>query len=218
MPDDAMELEPGTGVEGAAGAEQAPAAGAAQEKGGFTTLLDGDVSGKGADGAKGAEDPQSKGGEADATAPEKYELKAPEDTTWTPEQLTAFEGQARELGLTGAQAQKLLETAHANQQAAREAHATQVTRWAEEIRMDKEMGGANFEPTVMKAKAALKTLEGEEGPVGKLLRETGYGNHPEVVRMFARVADKIGGDKLITGKEAPAEKPLEERMYSNWKV
>lgn len=201
-----------TGAEGTGdtgGTEQASGADAVRQEGGGANLLADDAAP-----GKGAPDT----GDAGARAPEKYDLQAPDDTTWTPEQLGAFEVQARDLGLTGTQAQKLLEAAHANQRAALDAHAAQVDRWAEEVRMDKEMGGPHFEGTVMKARAALKEFDGEDKKLAAILTETGYGNHPEVVRFFARLHGKMGGDTFIAGKEAAAEKPLEERMYSNWKV
>ena len=48
-----------------------------------------------------------------------------------------------------------------------------------------------------------------------MLKETGYGNNPDVLRIFARVGRALGEDQLI-GKGGGAEnKPLEDRMYPN---
>lgn len=148
----------------------------------------------------------------DSPAPQAYTLKPPEGMTWNAEQLNTFEGQVHSAGLTQDQGQKLLEMAHANQQAHVEAHAAQVQRWGEEVRMDKAMGGPNFEATVMQAKAGLKTFDAD-GQVFAMLEETGYANHPAVIRFLARIGKAHGEDDAITGKGKGDELPLWERLY-----
>lgn len=50
------------------------------------------------------------------------------------------------------------------------------------------------------AQRALATFD-QSGTVSKMLAETGYGNNPDVLRIFARVGRALGEDKLI-GKAA----------------
>lgn len=95
-----------------------------------------------------------------------------------------------------------------------EAMQAQAKAWIGEFQADKEFGGDKFNASVADAKRALAIFD-ESGTVSKMLNETGYGNNPEVLRIFARVGRALGEDKLI-GKGGGAEqKPLEDRMYPN---
>ena len=193
---------------GTPGAESTNSGAAAQPEAqppqadGMTTLLS-DGPAAPAEGTPAPQAPQ---------APVAYDLKAPEGMAWNDDQLKAFEGQAHSVGLSQEQAQKLLDAAHVNQQAHMEAHAAQVQRWAEEVRMDKDMGGPNFDATVMQARAGLKTFDAD-GQVYAMLQETGYANHPAVIRFLARIGKAHGEDDVITGKGKGDELPLWERLY-----
>ena len=95
-----------------------------------------------------------------------------------------------------------------------EAMQAQAKAWIGEFQADKEFGGDKFNASLADAQRALATFD-EGGTVSKMLAETGYGNNPEVLRIFARVGRALGEDKLI-GKGGGAEqKPLEDRMYPN---
>lgn len=142
---------------------------------------------------------------------------APEDMGWSAEQMDAFAAQTRDMGLTGGQAQKLLELARQNRESAQEAHAEQVRRWGEEVRADRDMGGAHFEATVMKAKAGLRAFDAD-GAVLAMLEKTGYANHPAVIRFLSRVGAAHAEDGLVSGGRERAERPLEERLYPHWNV
>lgn len=151
--------------------------------------------------------------------PEKYDLAVPDGMRLQPGQMQAFETQARELGLTGEQAQKLLETAHSNQAEAAKRHASQVERWAEECRDDPEIGGTRFDENIGIANAALKRFD-PDGRITKILNETGYGNHPDVVRLFSRIGRGIAEDAAPSGSggtQAP-ELSLPDRLYRHWEI
>ncbi len=153
----------------------------------------------------------------ETTLPENYALTVPDGMRLEPGQMQAFERQARELGLTGAQAQKLLETAHGNRTEAARRHAEQVERWAEECRNDPEIGGTRFDENVGLANAALKRFD-PDGRITKILNETGYGNHPDVVRLFFGIGRGIAEDAAPSGSggaQAP-ELSLPDRLYRNW--
>lgn len=150
--------------------------------------------------------------------PEKYELNIPDGMELKPEQQAAFEAQARELGLDAEKAQKLLDMAHGNQQAARQMQAAQIKKWAEEAQADPEIGGEYFNANVATANFALKTYD-PDGAIARMLKETGYGNNPAVVRFFYRIGKAMGGDNVPKGdKGESAQRPLEDRLYPNWKV
>lgn len=152
-------------------------------------------------------------------APASYDLTIPEGMRFQPGQMQAFEAQARELGLSGEQAQKLLDAAHANQSAVAQQQAAQIRQWAEESKNDPEIGGARFAENVGIANAALKRFD-QDGRITRILNETGYGNHPDVVRIFARIGRSIAEDRApagAAGAQAP-ELPLSDRLYPNWNV
>ena len=148
--------------------------------------------------------------------PATYDLRTPEGMTADAAQLELYAAQARELGLGQEQAQKLLELSHANREAMWRQHAAQVDDWAEEVRQDKELGGARYEATRMHAVAGLKAHD-PDGTLYALLEESGYGNHPEVIRFLSRISRARGEDSVITGTSRPEDVPLEERLYPHWK-
>lgn len=145
-------------------------------------------------------------------APKAYDLKYPDGMPWNDAQLDAYKKQAGQLGLTQEQAQKLLENAHANIAEQAKEHAAQVKRWAEEVRADKEIGGAAFESTIMHAKAGLKHFD-QDGAIYKMLEETGHANHPAVIKFLSRIGKAHAEDSVPSGTSAGSEKPLEERLY-----
>ena len=51
---------------------------------------------------------------------------------------------------------------------------------------------------------------------GDVLEESGYGNHPEILRFFNRIADALMEDSLVRGEAGGSMPPLEERMYAGW--
>ena len=89
----------------------------------------------------------------------------------------------------------------------------QATAWIGEFKADKEFGGDKFDASVADAQRALATFD-KSGTVGKMLKETGYGNNPEVLRIFARVGRALGEDQLAgNGGGGAEQKPLEDRLY-----
>lgn len=75
----------------------------------------------------------------------------------------------------------------------------QISTWYDEVHKDAEIGGAKYEASVQNAERALSVF-GTAG-LKQLMVQYGIGNHPEVVRFFARVGsalpaeDNAGGGK-----------------------
>ncbi|MDD2967175.1 MAG: hypothetical protein PHN64_06820 [Desulfovibrionaceae bacterium] len=93
----------------------------------------------------------------------------------------------------------------------------QVAQWRTEAETDPELGGAALPTTVARAQMALQHFDSEDHFVGKLLQESGYGNHPQVLRFFSRLASSLMEDSLSTGDAAQRSSlPLEERLYAQW--
>jgi hypothetical protein len=64
------------------------------------------------------------------------------------------------------------------------------------------------------AKQALKQFD-TTGEVQALLKQTGYGNHPAVLKFFAALGEQLGEGAFIDGKGAPRKdtRTLAEKMY-----
>lgn len=167
---------------------------------------------------------------AEPRAPETYDLKVAEGVALTPELKTQFEAIARELDLPQADAQKMLDLApelskmFTSQLIDTAAKTSQV--WAGEARADAEIGGGGDEKilaanmsVVAKGRDAFATpgllkllapFDPKENPNG-----TGFGNHPEVIRLFLHVGKSIGEDnKLVTGGFRTDDRSPADRLYS----
>lgn len=69
--------------------------------------------------------------------------------------------------------------------------------WPNEIKADKEFGGDKFDATVLESKrAADKFVTADEK---EMLNKSGWGNHPVLVRIMARVGRAMGNDTLVVG-------------------
>lgn len=91
----------------------------------------------------------------------------------------------------------------------------QVSKWRKEATEDPHIGGANLPATVARAQLALDRFD-ESKRIGQLLEQTGYGNNPDVLRFFNRLADALMEDGLVQGQAGGSMPPLEERMYAGW--
>lgn len=160
-----------------------------------------------------------------ATAvPEAYSFSnLPEGYSLSEDQLAAVTPVFKELGLTQEQADKLiafdakraLEAQGATEQAAVEHRNKLVGEWETTLRGDKDFGGANFDANVAIAQKALAEFGSPE--LSTMLKESGLGSHPEVVRFFHRVGKELAEGSLHrTTTEVPGEKSLAQRMYPNY--
>ncbi|MNE80633.1 hypothetical protein D3C80_1772220 [compost metagenome] len=118
----------------------------------------------------------------------------------------------KELNLTQEQADKLvafdaqrqLAAAEAGQQQAVEFRNKQVGEWETALRNDAAFGGANFDANVDTAQKALADFGTPE--LTTMLKESGLGSHPEVVRFFHKVGQQLAEGKLHrTSTEVPAK-------------
>lgn len=157
-----------------------------------------------------------------AAEPEPYELTAPDDFPIPGETLQRYTAKARELGLTKAQAEGMLQW-HKRydtdvRQYQRQAETQMLTDWGKQIGADPEFGGANLKTTMADASRALKLFD-NDGSLRQLLIDSKAQFHPAVIRAMARVGKAMGEDVFASGgKSSKTEIPLEERMYPNWKI
>lgn len=180
---------------------------------------------EGGDAAGGAKGEQGEGKAGDGKAdgegdkgpqvPEKYELTFPEGFQADPELMTEFESIAKEAQLTNEAAQKFAALVPKVQEkivaAQVEAWAGQVAKWAQDVEADPEIGGPAFQDNVTLAKKAMGVFGTPE--LKKAMDETGYGNHPEVVRLFVKIGKAIGDDGMVRSGQGGGKRSAEEILY-----
>lgn len=186
---------PATGDAAQPAASDATAAAAAAAQG--TTAAAPDSQAASTDGADSAvkEGEQQKDAGEEAKAPETYDLKAPEGIELEPAALEEFTAIAKELKLSGENAQKLADIAVKMQQRQAEKHVATVKEWADQSKTDKEFGGDAFGENVAVARKAIETFGSPE--LKSLLDATGMGNHPEVIRAFFKAGKAISEGKFV---------------------
>lgn len=151
---------------------------------------------------------------APATPPTEYELKLPEGSLLSAEDLAQTLKDAKAAGLTKEQAEaKLnLQNQTANQTADRvraqqeKAFSEQKIAWKNAVSKDVEMGGDKYNETVALASRAFKATASLE--LQKIMDSTGLGSHPEYVRQMAKIGRMMAEDKLILGQVGAAPAPM----------
>jgi len=148
--------------------------------------------------------------------PEAYAFKdLPEGYAMTDEQLAEVSPLFKELGLTQEQADKLVafdaKRALAAEQAGLEQRQSLVTGWEKSLREDAAFGGANFDANVGVAQKALAQFGTPE--LSTMLKESGLGSHPEVVRLFHRIGQQLAEGQLHSGSGNNTRKSNEEVFY-----
>ena len=136
-------------------------------------------------------------------APEEYsDFKMPKDTPVDEQLLNDFKPLAKELDLPQDKAQKLIDL-YAEKVAPlmiqRQQDLWQETQkqWVETAKADKEIGGDKWDATVESAMRVVNTIGTPE--LKDAFNTYGLGNHPELIRMCARIAPLLGEAKRIDG-------------------
>jgi len=141
--------------------------------------------------------------------PEKYELKLSEDSRLSAEALEEISEYAKQKGLTNEEAQDVLSRDEKVVQgfvSRNQAQFEQVqSDWVNQIKQDSEIGGDRFNESVVAAKSVVDRFGSEE--FRQELNESGYGNHPGLVRLFAKVGRAMANDKFVHGGASVVEEP-----------
>jgi hypothetical protein len=157
-----------------------------------------------------------------AAVPETYELTVPEGfEKLDADALAAATPVFKELGLSNEQANKLMPVAGEFAKkiiAERDQQflgtiLEQRKTWLNDARADKEIGGTNWDATMQASARALDRLGFPKGsPLRSALDESGFGNHPEMIRLMARVGKAVGEDSDFVRSDANAAvKPKDDR-------
>lgn len=153
-------------------------------------------------------------------APESYQFKAPEGKAFDDVVIGELSSVAKELDLSQHAAQTLVDRlapkiaerqVAANTQALVEAS----TKWEAESRADKEFGGDAFEANLGIAKQGLDQFG--TPALKSLLRETGLGNNPEILRAFYRAGKLLQQDTFVPGGKRPggSDRSAADILYGN---
>jgi hypothetical protein len=148
---------------------------------------------------------------------EDWTLELPEESFVTEEAMKEIEAFAKDNKLSKEAASKLLEREnlavadYINKQDAE--LEKELKGWRDSVINDPDMGGENLKTTVETARRVVEHFGTEE--FISLLSETGYGDHPEVVRVLSRIGKLMSDDSLVTpqSKAQTKDKPLEEYFY-----
>ena len=133
-----------------------------------------------------------------------FTLQLPKDAVLDDAAIERTTAIARESGLSNEQAQKVLELANTEAAATLSEYleawkpgdpakgieggaewSQRVGEWEAAVRADPDLGGAKFDETKRLATLALEKVATPE--LRGLLHTTGYGSHPEILRLFARL-------------------------------
>lgn len=136
-------------------------------------------------GAGTQEGQQPKDGQAEATKPAPVELKVPEGVDLGKDVLEA---------LKAGDPQKVVDAMAAERQQSDAEWAKQDQQWRSQVQSDPELGGANLDATALACRKAMAKYGSPE--LAKFLDDMGIGNHPVLVRAFARIGKALGEDTV----------------------
>lgn len=133
--------------------------------------------------------------------PEKYEFAAPEGMTLNEEMTGKFSEIAKGLGLNQENAQSLVnlggELVQQVYSQIQEAWDTKREGWAAAALADKEIGADVAKGKDSAAARAFATIATPE--MKAIFEETAIGDHPEVLRMFYRLSQRMKEDDFESG-------------------
>lgn len=148
-----------------------------------------------------------------AEAPVAYDFKLPEGVELDTAVADEFKTVAADLKLAPESAQKVVDFYAKLQAQSAERFVKQVETWGEQVRADKEIGGAKLDENLAVARKAVDTFGSDE--LKSLLNSTGMGNHPEVVKMMVKIGQAISEDKIVRGGPAAQPKDAASILYGS---
>ena len=138
---------------------------------------------------------------------ELTDFTLPEGVQMDTEAMGDFKNLAKELGLKQEGAQKVADLGAKLSQKWEAKQAEQIQAFKdgliESAKADKEIGGDKLPENMAVAEKALETFGTPE--LRTLLKQTGFGNHPEIIRAFYRAGKAISNDRFVTGANGPSQ-------------
>lgn len=142
-----------------------------------------------------------------------YTFEMPEGIDLDKAGVDEFTAIAKELKLPKDAADKLVGLEVKRLQKAQQDHVTLVESWAEQVKVDQEIGGDKLAENLAVARKAVDAF-GSPG-LKDLLNSTGLGNHPEVVKAFFKAGKAISEDGFVRGapKSPATESDLAKSLF-----
>lgn len=166
-----------------------------------------------------AEAPQevAQGSQSTAQAAEvfdydSYTPEVPEGYTMDQEALGAFRAIAKEAGISKTAADKLVGLYLNKMEGIKAQHEKAVSEWEQAVKADPEIGGAKLKQSLALAQKAV-ALGGPE--LKELLRSTGLGSHPAVVKWAVALGKALSEDSFTRGSEASGEVDIAKVLFPN---
>lgn len=163
--------------------------------------------------------PTEKPAAAAPVVPEKYEFKLPENFV-DPTISDRIAVVAKKLALPAEAAQSLMDAAVAEVAKISSGIETErdkmIDTWEAEARADKEFGGVNLDANLELGKRVLARFADER--LIKDLTESGFGNHPGMVRLLAQIGKGMKEDDFISsnaGNDGHAVKDTASKLYDH---
>lgn len=181
------ETTPGAATEAGAAGNETSADGA-----GAADALAGDAAG----------DQTEAGTDTQSGAPEVYaDFTMPEGVTFDAEVGDDLKAFAKQAGLSQEQAQAVADMGVKLMTRAQQQNETLMgevrSAWADDTRKDPDIGGDKLTATIAAGNKALAKYG--TPALRELLTESGLGNHPEFVRVFAKIGATLSEDTVVTG-------------------
>lgn len=167
--------------------------------------------------AQGQEASANQAGQAAQEVTEvAYDVKLPDGSLLAAEKVEEVVAYAKDNKLTNEQAQALInresDAVKSWRDSQESAFEETKAKWVETVMSDKEIGGADFNKNVEFAHRALERFASPE--LKDALSKTGFGNHPELVRVFARIGKAMANDSLVKGgADRPGQKKSMEEIF-----
>lgn len=163
----------------------------------------------------GEQNPAAAKPDAKPAVPEKYELKMPENALFDQAHLDSIAAYAKENGMTQEQAQKHLEREHSvMEKFMKGQHETVVktnNAWFEQIKNDKEIGGAALEESGTLAYAAAKQWFGDEFVA--VLKKSNLNHFPPLFKGLVKLAKATSDDRIVQTGQTGGKRAIEDIFY-----
>ena len=159
-----------------------------------------------------------------AVAPqEDYNIKLPENSLLSQAQaeeiVTYCKGQGFSKEQTQAQVErenKVVSGVVESYNVGGENWTKQVTEWEQQSLADPQLGNGDKAALMKNAELGTRVLQkfGDEELTEGLLKRSGAGSHPAVLRFISKVGKAMGEDKLVLPGASPVgKKPIEDVLY-----
>ncbi len=146
-----------------------------------------------------------------------YELELGKETLLEKSAVEDVESFAKENNLSKDTAQEILskqEKAVSQWwEKAQSKHENQVDQWRKDVEADPVLGGENLERVTKQARSVVDKFASQEFVT--MLKDTGYGNHPELVRFLSTIGKELSNDSLVLPRAKEATRNIEDIFYGN---